>query len=530
MAAGIGDAQYNKLVQQYGKSTVDDYLNKYSITRTGGSSGGSTGSTGSTGGSTTPSEPVPEAPPGNGSGGGSVFRKFLSGATNNETIRSLFFWQILGALSTPVMAPFSQILSNRMFGQFPVVPLAPADAADAVVRGFMTNEQGQIWARKSGTQPELFDTMVQLSGDAPSPTDLVTALRRGIIPEDSGDAATPGFVQGIREGRLADKWTDMIKGLAQEWPTPTDALQAYLEGQVDETNAKALYQKFGGDLDYFQLLYNTRGNAPTPMEATQMANRGVIPWTGTGAGVVSYEQAFLEGPWRNKWSKPYRALAERLPTAPEIRSMYHQGTIDSQKALGLMAELGMRPDIAALFLKEASSTKLASSKNLAKTTVEKLYVDQVIVKQDALNMLKTLGYSVAEADYIIQVQDLARAEKALGQALSKIHTLYVDHKITGNEARSALNVLQIPSTQINDMFSSWDLEAGANIRKLTESQIADAYHYQIIKQDEAQQLLQSIGYQPHDAWMILSVKSKAPLPGEPAQSTTLPFQEQTTGG
>ncbi len=66
--------------------------------------------------------------------------------------------------------------------------------------------------------------MVDLAGDAPSPTDLTEALRRGVIPYDSGNPAPPGFVQGIQQGRLADKWIPMIRALAQLWPTPTDAL------------------------------------------------------------------------------------------------------------------------------------------------------------------------------------------------------------------------------------------------------------------------------------------------------------------
>ena len=69
--------------------------------------------------------------------------------------------------------------------------------------------------------------------------------RRGVNPEGGNGADAVTFEQGIAEGRLKDKWTAMMKGLAQEWPTPTDALAALLEGQVSEEEGRALYERFG---------------------------------------------------------------------------------------------------------------------------------------------------------------------------------------------------------------------------------------------------------------------------------------------
>lgn len=464
----------------------------------------------------------PPIPP--GAGGGKAAGIF-SGLLSKEGLQSLFLWQVVGQLVGGAMQPLTQGLSRLAEDALPMQQLAPAELADAVVRGFWTEKAAEGIARQSGVNGDAFKTMVQLAGDAPSPGDLAVALRRNLIPDDSGDPNQPGFVQGIQQGRLADKWIDMIKGLSVQWPSPTDALDAYLEGQIDQATAEKLYHEFGGDPQFFTMLYNTRGSAPTPIEAADMANRGIIPWTGTGPDVVSYQQAFLEGPWRNKWLDPYRQVAERLPTAPEVRSMLSQGVIDNAQAVSWLHEMGMKPAVAEAFLHEASSTKTSKAKDLAMATVETLYFDQLIDRASAVNMLSTLGYNAQEADFVLSIQDLKRTETALNQAVSKLHTLYIDHKIDRNNALGALQTLKIPANQISGIMSMWDLEAGANVKSLTQSEIVDLFHYQIIDQATAQGRLQHLGYLPHDAWLLLSLKEKSKLPAEPpitAVNQTLP--------
>jgi hypothetical protein len=55
-----------------------------------------------------------------------------------------------------------------------------------------------------------------------------------------------------------------------------------------------------------------------------MANRGIIPWSGSGPRSTSFEQAFLEGPWRNKWLGPFRKAAEYFPPPRTITAMYNE--------------------------------------------------------------------------------------------------------------------------------------------------------------------------------------------------------------
>lgn len=455
-------------------------------------------------------------------GGGKGLGGFLGGILENDTIKQIVVWQIIGQAISTVLAPYQQYLGDMVNSATPIQPLSPADLSDAVVRGFMDFQTAAAEASKAGVDADRFRTLVDLSGDAPSPTQLAEALRRGLIPESAASGEGVGFVEGIAQGNLADKWSDMIKQLSTALPTPADALDALLQGQTDYNTGKQLYQVFGGDPKYFDLMYNTRGSAPTPLQAIQMALRGYIPWEGTGAGVVSFEQAFLEGPWRNKWLKPYQQYAQYLPPVVQVKTLLAHGAITEAEAVQLYKQHGLSDQMAQAYLTEASSTKTTATKELAMGTVNKLYTDRLISRGQAQTMLESLKYTQTEADFILSVQDVAKAQHALSTATNRVHSLYVAHKLARTDALGALNKLGIPSAEIDELITVWDLEAAVNIKPLTEAQITDAFKDSLITQDEAMQALGQLGIQPFDAWVILSIKHKGALPGKPSPQEILP--------
>jgi len=407
-----------------------------------------------------------------------------------------------------------QNLSNEAM---PLVPLSPADLATLVVRNFITLDTATEVAAKSGVAAQDFAQLCNLGGNSIAPEEAAEALRRGIIPADSGDPQTPGFAQAIAQGNLRDMWTPVIQALATTTPTPTDALDAYLKGQADHDTAMGLYQKFGGDPTYFDLMFDTQGGSPTPVQAAAMANRGIIPWDGTGPDATSYAQAFLEGSWKNKWADAFRQSAEYLPPPRTVTSMYKEGALTQDQAAQLLQQSGLTADLAQAYLHAGSAQKVAGSKELAEGTVTKLYTDKLVTKDQATQLLVALGYTADEAGYVLQVQDLAGWQKALTSAVSKVGSLYVSHRISQSGAQSVLAKLGVPSGQIGELIDTWAIEAAANVRQLTEAQVADAFKLQLLTQEEAQAELETLGYVAHDAWILLCEKTSERLPGEPAQ-------------
>lgn len=407
--------------------------------------------------------------------------------------------------------------------------LSPTDAASAVVRGFLAHAEGASLAALSGVDAATFTTMVELAGDAPSPTQLAVALRRGIIPRDSGDPGTPGFVQGIQQGRLANKWTRMIEALAQEWPTPTDALESRLVGQTTTAEAKALFERFGGDPQYFDLLFRTRGEAPTPLELGVLANRGDIKWEGLGPDETSFAQGFHEGRWRNKWQAVYRKLAVFHPPAGTVVTALAHGLIDDAQAAKYLTELGMDEAAVKMHLSEAHLEAYSALRGGNITLVVDAYYEHLLTRPEAKEALEGFHVTPTAAEMMLELVDNKRAFAAVNNALSRIRTLYAGRKITVETARDALKQLGVDGTSINEVISAWQIENGVSVKTLTAAQITDAWFIEAITEDEALVELENIGYTPFDAWVLLSIKGKALQKGKPAQGPAKKQGQVTPG-
>lgn len=430
----------------------------------------------------------------------------------------LLVWGVLNQLIGDLLGPAIELVRENINAANPVFALSPADLAESVVRRFMDQQTAAAEAARNGINADRFATMVALAADAPGPQQLAEALRRGLIVEQGAGVESTSFDQGIAEGRLGNKWAPMIKGLAQIWPSPTDALDALLQGQVSQGEAEQLYQLLGGDMQFFTWLFNTRGSAPTPLEAIEMANRGIIPWDGTGPEAVSYRQAFLEGPWRNKWEGPYRALGVYVPPPRTVTTLIHDGAISDAQALAFFQAQGMSPELAAAYVKSAHATKTSRAKELAESTVLTLYQSHALSEKEAADHLAALGYDAQDVGLLLEVTDLQREASVLNSQVNRVGTLYVNHKITRRAAADALAALGATPTHSAHLMADWDVYIASNVKQLTPAQIVDAWEYKNMTQEQALTALEHVGYTPFDAWVLLSNKAKGPLKGKPPET------------
>lgn len=447
----------------------------------------------------------------------------FSGLGTDATLTRIVLWQTIGQLLGAGLNPYWRALEYKVNARTPNAVLSPADLASAVVRGFMDAGSAQSQAQESGVDSARFQTLVDLAGLAPAPEQLAEALRRHLIPADAGSGEGVGFIQGIEQGNLANKWADMIKGLSEALPTPVLALTALLKGQTDEATARAFYKEFGGmDVnpatgeDYFALAFHTEGEGPSPVEAGVLARRGIIPWDGEGPEITSFHQAFKESQYRNKWEAGFRALSVYLPPPRTITALLREGVITDEQAATLFQDAGLSAELAAAYVTSAHHQKTAAAKTLGVSTIEQLYEDRYITRDQASTFLQGAGYSADDANYMLEVRDLSVHERALRSVVTKLQTLYVSRKIDAAAVSADLTTLGFQAAQVTDLTSLWDIERTANVRELTASQVEQALHWGVIDQATAQARLEAMGYHPHDAWLALSVHEHQALPNEPA--------------
>lgn len=418
---------------------------------------------------------------------------------------TLFIWNVLYQVLNAGLMPELMALQEKAYSINRSVALSAPEVAAAVVRSHITEEAGAEEAGLSGINAERFKLMVAQLTNPPGPGDLLQLWRRGVIPEKGTGAASVSVEQGLREGNIGNKWIEAVKVLKTSLPSPESALRAYLEGQADEETARKLWEEWGGEPKYFDLLYNTEGSAPTPLEAADMARRGIIPWTGRGPGVVSFEQAFFEGPWRNKWLKPYQDVSVYLPPPRTVTALLRAGSISAEQAATWLKQQGLDDVAVKAYVDDASNQKTAATKDLAKADIVGMFAAKEITEQQAHDALSALGYDDQAIQFELSYADFKLVEAQVNSLISRLRTLYTGHKIDKQQAVTALANVGMADPTINALLQVWDQQAAASPVLLTAVQIADAAAQGMIAPLDAWNELQGRGYDARDAAIVLAL-------------------------
>ena len=422
---------------------------------------------------------------------------------------------------------FFQPLLNELWASRPRRPLSPADLATGAVRGIVpggpaiTHYPTEIntEANYSGVSDEDMQFLTDITGMPPSPQDLFEMYRRGIITMD--DIAT-----GLKEGDTRDEWIASFQKLAYTWLTPLDFVRAAVQDQLTYAEAEDWAHKtgldtttdVGGGQSMFDLAFHIAGRPPGPEEAGRMANRGIIDWTGTGASSVSFQQVVAESDVKTKYTAALRALQAYVPPPRMIGGLLEKGGITEDQARTYWKMGGVPAELVDAYVYEATQQATVLEKNLAKGETLSAYFDRIIDRTTATELLHLLGYSGQVATYMLDVSDFRRELKALNAEVNRIGGYYMHYKITEVEAENRLGALGVPTDQIAGLLEIWSVDRVAPVRIPTVGQISKAVQYGTLSVGEALEKLETLGYTPYDAAIVLSGESEQQIKPLPAQS------------
>lgn len=379
-----------------------------------------------------------------------------------------------------------------------VVPLSVADAALAVLRGNIDQGTAEHVAHLNGVTSEDLKIMVDNTGEPPALEALLQLWRRGAI----GD---PELEKGIRQSRVRDEWITTIKQLGIQPPSPAEIINSLVTGQTSQGEAERRWKEAGGDPSWFLTAYHTGGEAPTPNELAVLANRGIIPWTGTGSDRVTYEQGFAESRFKNKYLPYYRKLAEYLPPPRTITALLNSGAIDKPTAIRMFQEAGLTPELSAIYADDSHHTKTAKQRDLAVGELETLYENSVMSRTDTAAALVALGYDSDDAEFILDIVDLRRVRKYNEALIAAIHSRFVHRVIDESTASSDMDKAGISAPERNQLLILWEMERGVEVKLLTVAEIRSAVKKNLMPLADAVKRLEDMGYQVDDVAILLQL-------------------------
>jgi hypothetical protein len=461
-------------------------------------------------------------------GAGGIGRQFLIYGVGYELARS-----VLAPSLVAVQAKVWQDAVSSSNGDIRL-PLSPADLAQMAIRGVYSESEAAPVASRSGVAPDDFRRLMLIAGEPPPLMLILELYRRGFIPWEAGPVPAISAQNAIREGRIRDEWIPVLQRAQFTPPAVAEAVNAVIRNQITYTEGIALayYAGLGtaslavpegadtsDTATAFKVLVDTAGRPPAPTQLAELVHRGRIRVHGRGPTETTFEQGIYEGDLKDKWEAPLEAFLEVIPSIYEVRILQEHGAISNEQATTWLDQLGYTPDVAQALADNATAQAIITDRILTEANLKTLFENGTITEQQALSMLTQLGYPATAAKFIVASWTLDTQFKAYSASISRVGSYFIAHKLTPQQAATNLERLGVPQSQIAGTIEAWTVARTSNVRLLTESQIADAWFYGIMNQATAISELTALGYTPYDAWVVLSVKAKTPLPTQPARTT-----------
>lgn len=427
----------------------------------------------------------------------------------SKEVVDIFFWQTLGAILQASLAPEIAALQQESFKLTPTLPLSPEALADAVVRGHRPQAAAADDARRSGLDSSNFQTLIDSTGQPLPLLQLLEAWRRGIIAKSGEGADSTSLEQGIRESDLKNKWTPVLESLQFELAPPGVVIEAWLRSVIDEATARADLYKAGIDDATATLMYKAAGRPPSPQELADAYHRGLIGLTGTGADALTLEQGFLETDLKNKWWPIWLGIQTYLPPPRTITALIREGSMTDEQGLDYFKKAGLDPVLAQIYVHSAHNQKQSATKDLAKADVVGMYAAKEITATEATQGLEALGYSADDAALELGYADFKVLKQNRDNALSRLRSLYIGHKLSKSDVLSTIDKLGVASAARDSLLAIWDLEAAANVAILTAAEVAVLFKYNLMSADDAINRLEGLGFSADDAWYRLAAEIHA---------------------
>jgi len=152
-----------------------------------------------------------------------------------------------------------------------------------------------------------------------------------------------------------------------------------------------------------------------------------------------------------------------------------------------------------------------ADKELTRGQIMTGFKEKIITRADALTLLQDLDYSQAQAEYFIVLEEYKEAKNYQDDIIDNIKTRYQNNFINDFDAKSKLNALNLPATQVNLLMDKWQLKRMIDVKLPSKTDLDKFLLNKIINLDTYRQEMEKLGYNfRYTEWYEkLSAKGKA---------------------
>lgn len=371
---------------------------------------------------------------------------------------------------------FSQAVAQQLVNLRKTL-LTAADAALAVLRGNITNAEGQRIANQTGVNDSDFALLVENTGEPPGTEQLLEAYRRNFIDR-------PRLERGIRQSRVRNEWIDVVEALRYSPMSAADAIETNLKGYISEATARSFAQQSGLEPSAFDPLLKAAGEPLSRTEMADLVNRGE-------ATIAEYEAAIRQSRVKDAYIPLSTKLIERPMTGGDAVRGFVQGYLSEAETDRIQGMNGLRAEDRKI-LREIDGIPLSLTEMLRLYRMGK--VDKAQVEQ-------ALRESRLKDKYIPVALDLG----VNLPSIFEIRLLLRDGALTDAQAAQILKEHGYQQDIITGIIHAFGSSATSASKTITEGMLVDLYLEHAIGRAELLTALEDIGYSKANAALITEV-------------------------
>lgn len=417
--------------------------------------------------------------------------------------------------------------------QMGLQPFGVSDAVDAVVESQIPYATGEHYAYLNGISAADFRILVNTRGNPPSPSELATLLKRGLIPLEGTGPDAISFQQGIFEGASKDKWWEYYAKLADYIPPPRTVVALVSEGSVSDEQALTWFEQGGLTADTAKIyLNNAKQKRLSSHHATISTELRTVARRGFANGQLNETQftELLAQAGLPQESIDQEVAAARLDkqlgrhvwTLSQIKQQRQHGLIDDAQARQRLQALGWPDDDITTQLAEWTAEASAGRSGLTETRILAYLVGGVLTPTEAYDKLLELGIKSDNALFLVQNPRTVPAVKPHGSTTADIIAAYKDGILNLEQTRQKLIDTgdTADAADLKLQVAHYTLNRGPKPKlahkNLTEAQILEALKLGFAADTWALRELVTLGYSDADASLLVAMEetkatNQAPL-------------------
>lgn len=324
-----------------------------------------------------------------------------------------YFWETIRLQ----FVPLEVAASKRAEIALALDPIANGEAANGVYRGLWGTDGFYNNAALGGVAKERARISLETNRPLPTPGQAQQLFLRGEIDESAHDKilASYGFTdEHIGEIKslyaIIPGVTDIIRMAVREAFTPEIATRF---GQYEDLPEAFVSwaSKQGLSEDWASRYWASHWELPSPNMGFEMYQRRII----NKEDLTLLLKALDVMPF---WREKLINLSYNPPTRVDVRRMYKMGVISEQDVYNFHLDIGYSPDNARLlteFTKRYSAPEDVSEQDefssMARSTYSTAYKNRVISADEYKSFLKSLKYADEDIDLLVSLDDFAILQK-----------------------------------------------------------------------------------------------------------------------